>query len=123
VSLVIAQRLARRICEGCRVEERHTKSARALLNETYPDVELPEISFRGAGCSACAGTGFTGRIGIFEVLAIDSAMREALSGGVTREKLERFAKGRSMRTLRMDALAKVEAGVLTLAEALARTTE
>lgn len=117
-SLIIAQRLARRICTGCRTEERITRAARIEFANTFPSEDLPGTAFRGSGCASCAGTGYRGRIGLYEVLAVDSHIREGISGTLTTERVRALAESRGMRTLRKDALAKASDGLISLADAL-----
>ncbi|MDX1494397.1 MAG: ATPase, T2SS/T4P/T4SS family [Longimicrobiales bacterium] len=114
----IAQRLVRRVCDYC-AEERpiDPADARALgLNG-----ELGRIT-AGAGCERCRGTGYRGRIGIFELLRITEELREAFLARAPRGELASIAKASGMLSLREDGLEKVRAGVTTPEEVLRVTT-
>ena len=74
---VLAQRLLRRICASCKVETQPSPA----LRDRFSALGVPlvqETFFRGDGCAECRGTGYRGRIGIFELLAVDSEMREGI---------------------------------------------
>ena len=122
VNLVVAQRLVRRICAGCKAPA------------TYTDVELKSLSddvtalrritfFKGAGCEQCGGTGYKGRAGLYEVMAMTPALRRmVLTGGSTVE-LRDQAVVDGMLTLRMDGMKKLERGITTLEEVVKETSE
>jgi len=74
--------------------------------------------FRGAGCADCRGTGFRGRLGIYELLVLDEALRAEVGGQRTVAELRRMGIDRGMRTLREDGLRQVRAGVTTVEEVL-----
>ncbi len=113
VAGVIAQRLARRLCAACSVP-------------TTPDPRLGqwvsnlpgghEHYRRPVGCRACSGTGYRGRIGLFEVLVPTAAVREAVHDGSSEASLRVAAAGAGMRRLAEDGLRKVRAGITTLEE-------
>lgn len=112
---VVAQRLVRRICPHCRISYAAGDAGpeRALLGARYaPDLVL----WRGAGCEACAQTGYRGRIAVYEVLVVTEALRELIARGETAQALRAAALRGGMRTLAEDALDKVLAGLTTLRE-------
>ncbi len=118
VEAVLAQRLVRRVCESC---ARETAPDRAMLDAfgARPE-ELPMVR-RGAGCAACRGTGFRGRVGIYELLALDDRVRTELLGRRGAGELRRLAAEQGMRSLRDDGLRLVRAGKTTPEEVLRAT--
>ena len=115
VEAVLAQRLVRRICDNCRVTYRPDAHGVALVaGEAIDDVPRE----RGAGCAACRGTGFRGRVGIFELLLMTDAVRDAIGSRAPRATLRDLALDEGMRPLRVDGWAKIEAGLTTVEEVL-----
>jgi len=114
---VLAQRLVRRICDGCREEVPPSPEAVALLGDP------PPLLARGRGCAACRGTGYRGRLGLFELLVITDDVRNALAGDPTQRRLEEMARANGMRPLREDGWAKVRSGITTIEEVLRVTQE
>ena len=114
---VVAQRLVRRICPHCGGPEEAGRRAPGggILN--------PVGGFRGAAatCADCAGTGYHGRVGIFELLLVDGKMRELIHAGAGAARLRGQARAGGMRTLREDGLRKAREGATTIAEVLAET--
>ncbi len=111
---VLAQRLVRRICEKCREPVEPPA-------EVIDQLGLPRSKgsyARGAGCRACGGTGYRGRVGIFEVFEVTEPMRDLIAAGAPAEDLGRAARRDGMRTLREDALGKAAEGITTLEEVL-----
>lgn len=114
----IAQRLVRRVCAYCAEEVPiDPADARALgLNGG------PSGAVVGQGCDRCRGTGYRGRIGIFEMLRISEGLREAFLARSSRAELTAIAKASGMLTLREDGLEKVRDGITTPEEVLRVTT-
>jgi general secretion pathway protein E len=113
VEAVLAQRLVRTVCASCGRDEPATDGERATLG-------MPALKTvrRGRGCDACRGSGYAGRTGVYELLVLDDAMREAISAkdGVARVRV--LARERGMRTLRDDGARLVASGVTTAEEVL-----
>ena len=117
VRLVIAQRLIRRICPGCRMKYSLSTDQRAhLANEFDSGRELPEILYRGAGCSACGGSGYKGRVGIYELLLVTSDLEHAIARRASARELRKIAQSAGMQSLETDGLAKVANGLTTIEE-------
>jgi type IV pilus assembly protein PilB len=121
VTGVLAQRLARRLCEHCR--EVYTPTEEELHAAQLPEelrhgkIEL----FRRNGCVRCRQTGYRGRIGIFQLLTMNEELSALASRKASREELERAAMEEGMSTLWADGIEKVVAGLTSLEE-LARVT-
>lgn len=115
LDLVVAQRLVRRTCADCRVEFVPSVAESRLL---APKEEQRVPLTRGVGCSACRGSGYKGRVGIFECLTVHDAVRDAITAGATSAQLRDIAARAGMWTLRNDGWLKVKAGMTTLQEVL-----
>src|SRR5687767_2576851 len=112
---VLAQRLVRRVCPECRSEYRPSAESVALLaGRPVGRITLT----RGAGCASCRGTGFRGRIGIFELLDMTDELKDAIVRRAGRADLRELASAGGMRAMRTDGWAKVEAGLTTVEEVL-----
>ncbi|MEZ4253039.1 MAG: ATPase, T2SS/T4P/T4SS family [Polyangiales bacterium] len=112
---VLAQRLARRICDGCRTP---AEPDPALLAELWPGGDVPSDfrCFVGAGCARCSGHGTYGRIAVVEHLPTGPAIRGGIAHRMPIDELRELALREGLRTLRDTALALVKAGVIPLAE-------
>jgi type IV pilus assembly protein PilB len=123
VSAVLAQRLARKLCTHCC--EMYTPSVDELLKaRVSPEVAAASdgmVFYRKKGCPRCNQTGYKGRIGIYQLLAMSEQLETLAVTKASREDIERAAIGEGMRTLWDDGLAKVAAG-LTSIEELARVS-
>lgn len=113
---VLAQRLLRRICSQCREQWPVSVTVRDRL-EALGGRKLEGVFYHGKGCEECRGTGYRGRIGIFELLAIDTEMKELILQKRSNAELKATAQ-RSMVTIHQDALRKGVAGVTSLEEIL-----
>jgi type IV pilus assembly protein PilB len=120
VNLITAQRLLRRICGNCK--EPTTYPEEFLHGAGLTDQEIDEASFfRGAGCETCGGTGYKGRAGLYEVMAMSPALRRMVLQGASTADLQKQAISEGMLTLRMDGLLKMRKGVTTLEEVIKET--
>jgi type IV pilus assembly protein PilB len=123
VTGVLAQRLGRKLCTHCC--EMYTPSVEELIKaRVSPDIAAQAdgmIFYRKRGCPRCNQTGYKGRIGIFQLLAMSEMLETLAAQKASREELERAAMEEGMRTLWDDGIAKVAAG-LTSIEELARVT-
>jgi len=114
---VVAQRLVRRICSFC--AEAYVPSApeQALWHEHANAVHKPDF-MHGRGCDQCAGTGFRGRIGVFEVLTLSDEIKRMVSARASALDIREQAMREGMVSLRADAVQKVAADLTTLAEVM-----
>ena len=110
---VLAQRLVRVICTHCK------ESAGRTLT---PEGEYIE-TFRGRGCEQCFGTGFTGRVGIFEMMELNDDLRRLIMANADAVTLTEAARRHGMRTLREDGWLKIRNGVTTVQEVMRVTQE
>jgi len=117
VNLIVAQRLVRRICKECKQEHNYTDEE---MHAFGIDRKVGPF-FKGAGCDTCAGTGYKGRQGLYEVMALSSPLRRGILKGGSTEELRDIAVQEGMLTLRMDGMVKVKKGVTTLEEVVKDT--
>jgi type IV pilus assembly protein PilB len=108
---IVAQRLVRRICMRCQVELPVLPGVQHLFGE-----DIPASLKRGAGCAECRGTGFAGRIGIYEMLRLDDEAREMILSRKSEQFLLKAARDNGMSTLREQCLQRVRDGHTTLEE-------
>jgi len=117
VNLILAQRLARVVCANCR--QPVELPPQALLDIGIPRDEVGTFScFQGAGCPQCNGSGYRGRIALYEVMPISEPLRELVLNGASATEIKRCAMGLGMKTLRQSGLEKLKEGVTTVGEVL-----
>ncbi|MDX1973566.1 MAG: type IV-A pilus assembly ATPase PilB [Candidatus Sumerlaeia bacterium] len=117
--LVEAQRLIRRICKKCKEEYKPDASLLKSLG-----IEDPEaVFFRGKGCEVCRGSGQKGRVGLYEIMTVNDAIRDAITQELPVNQLKRLAISSGMRTLRMAGIRKVLQGAAKIEEVLGATIE
>ncbi len=120
VNLVVAQRLVRRICEGCRTEVHHTDAELDVLGGDFD--RLRKITYySGTGCEQCGGTGYRGRAGLYEVMSMSPTLRRMVLIGASTAELRDQAVTEGMLTLRMDGIRKLERGITSLEEVVKET--
>jgi len=113
---IIAQRLVRKICQHCRQPDVIDADVLSLLGPLFEPQKTPV--FHGVGCRHCDGTGYAGRVPIFEVLTLDDRMRHVISNGSSMLEITSIAKEIGTGTLLADAHGKVKQGITTPAEVL-----
>ena len=115
LSLVISQRLIRRICSHCC--EKMPISQSMLIRMGLTEQESADLSpYVGAGCKDCNYLGFSGRVAIFEVLTSDPVAKEAIAKNHSAKEIENIAMGKGMISLRKRCLEKINQGLTTLEE-------
>ena len=120
VRAIMAQRLVRRICKECTDVYEPTEKELASLNITTD--QMGDANFRkGRGCDRCRGTGYKGRMGIFEIFLLDDEIRRMVNEGLGVSAIRQRARDLGMRTLREDGIRKVLAGMTTPEEVISAT--
>jgi len=117
-NLILAQRLARKICAECREKIEIAPNVIADLAVDDKDSIKDMTFYTGKGCSVCNGTGFKGRIALYEVMPFTETLKELVLNGASSAEIKRAAIVEGMRTLRMSGLTKAGEGVTTLEEVL-----
>jgi type IV pilus assembly protein PilB len=116
IDAVVAQRLARKLCERCRVG--YTPEQAELLAAGFPEWLWPEIPqlFKAQGCPACANTGYRGRIGLYEVMQMNEEIERLTVERSSADAIRAVAVQQGMMTLREDGLEKARMGITSLDE-------
>lgn len=117
-NLILAQRLARKVCKEC--AEPTKVPAQALINIGVPPEEAASFTgmMKGKGCPTCGGTGYKGRIALYEVMPLGEALKEAVLSGASGAELKREAIRQGMKSLRMSGITKIKEGVTTIEEVM-----
>lgn len=120
LSLVMAQRLVRKICKHC--ERDYTPTDQEISDAGLTKEEASKINFKiGAGCVHCDNTGFSGREGIFELLTINPDIRSIIYEGGNQDLIREAAIRNGMRTLHDAAINKMKKGITTIREVIKMT--
>jgi general secretion pathway protein E len=121
---VVAQRLVRQVCPACAEDVPLTADEVAGLGVPHPEDHAGELlARRGPGCAKCRYTGYYGRAGLFELLAVNARLRHLIAEGATPETLIRTARQDGLKGLRDHAVQKVAAGVTSYEEAMRATAD
>ena len=117
VVLILAQRLCRKICEQCKEEEKVPENILIDIGFAKDEVGTFKI-LKGKGCQTCGGTGYKGRIALYEVMPVQDELKEMIVKGATATELKKAAIKSGMKSLRMSGLTKIKEGVTTIEEVL-----
>ncbi len=120
VTMVLSQRLGRRLCQTCKKPEQH--DPQDLIRMGFDEDEADYVVTYGpVGCPECNGLGYKGRVGFFELLEVTDEVAKAISAEVPEDQLRKIAVMEGMVPLRNAAIEKVRQGVTSVGEALRRT--
>ena len=120
VRAIMAQRLVRRVCKNCAAP--YTPSPTEIRMLHLDEDFIKNSTFKkGTGCSVCGGTGYKGRLGIYEIFLVGEEIQHLIYGKESSHKIREAARKSGMRTLREDGLRKAAAGTTTLQEVLETT--
>ncbi len=115
--LIVAQRLARRVCSDCK--EAYEADEESLLPYGHVPEGLGKVAFyRGKGCQSCSFTGMKGRVAIYEVMPVTQEIRDLILRNAPTAEIREVAQSQGMRSLRQNALQKVLDGITTVDEVL-----
>ncbi len=126
VTGILAQRLVRKICEGCKEEYIPTREELkdiGLESTEYREQRTEIVFYRGRGCPKCMTTGYRGRISIYELMIPDDNIRNAIVAKSQSDEIRKLARSAGMITLMEDGIEKVRAGITTIEEVLRVTRE
>jgi type IV pilus assembly protein PilB len=121
VNLIQAQRLIRRVCNNCKMELTDIPSKTLVEIGFQPDAVGSFKLYKGRGCGVCNGTGYKGRVGLYEVMEISEGIRDLVMVGATAVEIKRKALEEGMLTLRLSGLEKIRGGITTIEEVLRET--
>ncbi|MDZ7800371.1 MAG: ATPase, T2SS/T4P/T4SS family [Trueperaceae bacterium] len=119
---VLAQRLVRKVCDGCKVEYTPDPDVLRRLDLGGDEIKGKKL-YRGVGCEKCNGSGYNGRHGIHELLVVGDDIEGAIVRDASALELRDIAMEKGMHTLRQDGIHKAFQGITTLEEVLARTAD
>jgi general secretion pathway protein E len=119
LEFVLAQRLVRKLCPGCKEEYLPTDSEAKLIGELAAGRSI----YRSSGCSKCFNTGYSGRTGIFEVMPVTDRLKLLINEKADGEKIKKAAREDGMEPLRTHGISKVLNGVTTIEEVFRVTSE
>ena len=118
LAAVMAQRLARRLCQKCRREDKATRSELAMMGIPWTEgAELPTV-YRPVGCSECSNTGYRGRVALQQVMGVNPRIEALIAKGASSQDIEAAAVDDGMTSLRSDGWQKVIAGITSVDEVL-----
>ena len=120
VNLIVAQRLVRRICERCKEPMQINEQVLRRLN-VDPERARDAVFYHGRGCSTCNGTGYLGRLPIFEFLVTDSEIRDKISAGTSESKIREMSRQRGYKGLLGSGVDRMLEGMTTAEEVLGAT--
>jgi type II secretory ATPase GspE/PulE/Tfp pilus assembly ATPase PilB-like protein len=126
INIVVAQRLVRKICTGCIYSYEVTSEIKQMILDQFKEInvsdaeaKIPKILFKGKGCEMCGGTGYKGRIGIFEYLEnTDEIKNLIISENLSTEALWKVARKNGSETMFEDGVKKAALGITTIEEVL-----
>ena len=120
VRAIMAQRLLRRVCKNCAAQTTATPEEIRMLG--LDDKFLTQAKLmKGTGCDVCGGTGYKGRVGIYEIFVVGEEIQDLIYEKVAAATIREAARKSGMKTLREDALRKAASGITTLQEVIAVT--
>jgi type IV pilus assembly protein PilB len=121
LNLVVAQRLARRICNNCREPLALSREQLEKLGSIPKDLPDPVTLSRGRGCDMCSNTGHKGRVAMYEVMMMKDSLKELVLQGASAMEIKREAVQSGMKTLRRSGINKLLDGTTTIEEVLKTT--
>ncbi|OGP60151.1 MAG: type IV-A pilus assembly ATPase PilB [Deltaproteobacteria bacterium RBG_13_49_15] len=122
VTMVLSQRLVRKLCDKCKVLEDQL-DPEELVNMGFPKDEIPNLkAYRPKGCPACNNAGYKGRLGLFELMNVTDEVEKAINANLPEDQLRKIAIREGMLSLRDAGLEKIRQGVTSIEEILKRTT-
>jgi type IV pilus assembly protein PilB len=116
VNCIVAQRLARKVCEACKEPDPEVTREALVEAGLTEDVAKNVVTVKGKGCRECSETGYKGRLAVYEVMELREELKEFVLNGASALELKREAIRLGMKTLRASALSKLAEGTTTLAE-------
>jgi len=120
VTMVLSQRLGRRLCQKCKKPEQHDPEELISMGFDKDEVDYV-VTYGPVGCPACNGLGYKGRVGFFELMEVNDEVSKVISAEVSEDVLRKVAIQEGMVPLRAAAIQKVRQGITSVEEALRRT--
>ncbi len=115
--LILAQRLCRRVCQNCKEPEK--VPLQALIDVGFTEEEAKEVvPYKGHGCDICGGTGYKGRVALYEVMPVSEGIKELILEGATATEIKKCMLNEGCKSLRKSGLTKIKQGVSSIEEVL-----
>jgi len=122
VTMVLSQRLVRKLCPKCKQKE-SAHDSKELISMGFTEEDIENNTFYAPnGCPNCSGMGYKGRLGLYELMAVTEEVGKAINAGVAEDQLRRIAIQEGMVTLRDAGIEKVRQGVTSVDEIMKKTT-
>ena len=115
-NVILGQRLVRKLCTACREEREMTTEETKLVHRILTQPTSIHTLFHAKGCDACGGSGYKGRIGVYEAIQMDARVKEALSMDTREHTILEAAKEQNIPTMQQDGVMKALNGITTLEE-------
>ena len=122
LNAIVAQRLVRVVCHECKQETE--VAPQVLIDLGVPPKEVSDYIVykgKGEGCKTCSGTGYKGRLAVFEVMELTDELKEFILSGASSLEIKREGIRQGMRTLRQSALQKLKSGITSIEEVVRNT--
>ena len=114
VRAILAQRLIKKICQNCKTEVPLDAKSKVIINQLgYSEDDIPHV-YKGTGCNRCRNTGFTGRMGVHELLVVNEDLLSSLGDDLNVRVIKNLALERGFKTMMDDGIDKVKQGLITL---------
>ncbi|TSC51866.1 MAG: hypothetical protein LiPW41_813 [Parcubacteria group bacterium LiPW_41] len=128
INVVVAQRLVRKICTSCVESYKVSKEVQTMMSEQIKSIKgkkakVPTSLYRGKGCGVCAGSGFAGQIGVFEIFPISDAIRPLIIKNAPSSEIRNVAIKEGMVTMFEDGLKKAQQGITSIEEVFRTISE
>ncbi|MCD6594773.1 type IV-A pilus assembly ATPase PilB [bacterium] len=124
VRLIVAQRLLRRVCKDCKEEYTPEPEQLEILGIDLEEVKEKGLKFyHGRGCPTCSGTGYKGRIALFEAMPITKELQKLIIEGASALEIEELASQQGMKTLRQEAIDRMFEGITSIEQVITETTD
>jgi type IV pilus assembly protein PilB len=117
---IVAQRLVRRICTRCK-EEFHPTEEMLMELDLTPEMVKGRTFYQGKGCDYCRGTGYSGRLAVYEIMTVDDSLGDLIVQRASSQAIREAARKRGMRTLRESGLLAIYDGLTTIEEVVSQT--
>jgi type IV pilus assembly protein PilB len=122
VTMVLSQRLVRKLCDKCKVPEKEMDPAE-LEAMCFSKNEIPNLKiYKPKGCPVCNNAGYKGRLGLFELMEVTDEVEKAINANLPEDQLRKIAVREGMMTLRDAGIEKIRQGVTSIEEIMKRTT-
>ena len=122
IAMILSQRLVRRLCPHCKKPQEMPPSLLENIGFEKEEIEEGTVIYTPKGCPECKGSGYLGRVGLYELMEVGEDVLNAISGGILENQLRRIAARNGMVSLRREGLNKIKQGVTSIDEVVKHTS-